>query len=224
MRKIHTLILTLLFGIFCLAASAQDPVKLTVVNSKGKPMNQRAQISLQSNPLYLRLDKSGSITLYPLSADSLLVTVDRYVGSIPYEGQKQITVAVNTNNGKMTDPETGKEYKVYTFPPFNPNDLSTMPDIASYPSLADLILAKFPKVELKGQDAYLKANQALTTTGAMPPMLVVVDGVKYPNFGRADGTVVVREVKSIVIKREDVLYGMLGAGGIIEITLKKGGD
>lgn len=55
-------------------------------------------------------------------------------------------------------------------------------------------------------------------------MLIVVDGSLRQNFGTVNDVVRPSELKSLVIKKADAMYGMRGAGGIMEITLKKGGE
>ena len=52
-------------------------------------------------------------------------------------------------------------------------------------------------------------------------MLIVVDGSPRQNFGTVNDVVRPSELKSLVIKKADAMYGMRGAGGIMEITLKK---
>ena len=234
MKKQALLCFVLLSVGFLVAAAQTQPVKITVTNTKGKPLN-KALISLKSAPHYRTPGKDGSLTVQALPNDTIFVTLDRYIGSIPVDASSEVAVAVA--KGQMFKAENGKPtstaYTVLTLPPFNQYDLTTMPNLHAYPDLKSFVTVRYPAVRIKDGEAYLLSSSAgrpssgTLATGeqqSSPPMLIVVDGSPRQNFGTVNDVVRPSELKSLVIKKADAMYGMRGAGGIIEITLKKGGE
>lgn len=204
-----------------LTVSAQDGVKLTVLNAKGKPASN-VNIAMKSNPLFQSLDKTGSVTLLPLMEnDTIFLTVGSFVGSVPIDGASAITVVFDKD--KMTNKATGAAYEVVKLPPFDPNNISKMPGIEGYHDLYQLIAGKFPAIQVAANgDLYMREKQS--TNSAMIYMLTVLDGSPAPSFETVNASVRPKEVKSIVLKRNDILYGTRGAGGVLEITRVKGGE
>ena len=130
MKKQALLCFVLLSVGFLVAAAQTPPVKITVTNTKGKPLN-KALISLKSAPHYRTPGKDGSLTVQALPNDTIFVTLDRYIGSIPVDASSDVAVAVA--KGQMFKAENGKPtstaYTVLTLPPFNQYDLTTMPHL-----------------------------------------------------------------------------------------------
>ena len=93
MKKQALLCFVLLSVGFLVAAAQTQPVKITVTNTKGKPLN-KALISLKSAPHYRTPGKDGSLTVQALPNDTIFVTLDRYIGSIPVDASSEVAVAV----------------------------------------------------------------------------------------------------------------------------------
>lgn len=201
---------------------AQNIVKLNVVNAKGKSLGNKAVVSLKSNPAGQSPDKDTPLKLLPAAGDTIFIAAGQFIGQIPAAGLSEATIVVE--KGKMTNRATGEEYPVVKLPPFDSNDIGNMPQIAMFINLENLISVKFPAVKIQNREAYLRSNISAGYSGNYTPMLILVDGNPVQNFGYVNESINVREVKSIVVKRSDPIYGMRGEGGIMEITLLKGGD
>ena len=183
MKKQALLCFVLLSVGFLVAAAQTQPVKITVTNTKGKPLN-KALISLKSAPHYRTPGKDGSLTVQALPNDTIFVTLDRYIGSIPVDASSEVAVAVA--KGQMFKAENGKPtstaYTVLTLPPFNQYDLTTMPNLHAYPDLKSFVTVRYPAVRIKDGEAYLLSSSAgrpssgTLATGeqqSSPPMLIV---------------------------------------------------
>lgn len=201
---------------------AQNPVTLNVVNAKGKSLDNKATVSLKSNPAGQSPDKNSPLKLQPTANDTIFVLVGQFMGQIPADGLTEATIVAD--KGKMTNRATGEEYKVVKLPPFDPNNIAASPYRAMFINLENLVTSKFPTVKIQEGDAYLSTNTTSSTGDNYTPMLILVDGNQVVNFASANETISIQQVKSVVVKRSDPLYGLRGAGGIMEITLVKGGD
>ena len=161
MKKQALLCFVLLSVGFLVAAAQTQPVKITVTNTKGKPLN-KALISLKSAPHYRTPGKDGSLTVQALPNDTIFVTLDRYIGSIPVDASSDVAVAVA--KGQMFKAENGKPtstaYTVLTLPPFNQYDLTTMPNLHAYPDLKSFVTVRYPAVRIKDGEAYLLSSSA----------------------------------------------------------------
>ena len=198
---------------------AQNPVRLNVVNAKGKSLGNKAVVSLKSNPAGQSPDKDTPLKLLPAAGDTIFITVGNVMARIPAKGLTEATIVAD--KGKMTNRATGEEYAVVKLPPFDPNNIAASPDLAMFINLENLVTSKFPSVKIRQGEAYMSGNMSASSAGGnYTPMLILVNGNSVQNFAYAN----VRQVKSIVVKRSDPIYGLRGAGGIMEITLLKGGD
>lgn len=200
---------------------AQNTLQVNVINAKGKYLGSKAVVYLKSDPVPKSPEKEASVTLSPTAGDTLFVMAGKSIGRIPTDGLTDLTIVAD--KGKMTDKATGKEFETRKLPAFDPNNISEMPDLAVYPDLESLITTKFSTVRIKNGDAYLTSNMNGPSTSDSP-MLIVVDNHPVQNFTYANEVISLRDIKSIVIKRSEPLYGMRGAGGVMEITLVDGKD
>ncbi len=203
---------------------AQEPLQFQVTNPKGKSLGSKAFIFLSSNAAGQPLDRKSDLRLRPMPQDTIFVLTGNYLGKIPIDSTftaKRLSVVFY--KGQLTNPESGETYAVEKLPPFDPNDISHSREISVYNNLETLIRGKFPNllIRVNNQD---NTKYLVLTTDQTTPMLILVDGVTMSSFTHANQIVDVRQVKSIRVKRSDPLYGFRGTGGIVEITLVKGGD
>ena len=222
MKKHLAVLLTLI--LYAGALSAQKPVSLNVTNTKGKSLGPKAFVFLASNAAGQPLDRKEPITLRPTPHDTIFILSGNYLGKVPVDSTfnaRELNVVFN--KGLLSNASTGEQYPVEKLPPFDPNNIAASRDISVYNDLENLIRGKFPnllvRVNNRDNTKYLVLTSDQTT-----PMLILVDGISMASFTHANQVVDVRQVKSITVKRADPLYGFRGTGGIVEITLVKGGE
>lgn len=200
---------------------AQNSLQVDVINAKGKSLGSKAVVYLKSDPVPKSPTKDGPVKLSTSPGDTLFVMAGKSIGSIPTDGLTDLTIVAD--KGKMSDKATGKEFETRKLPAFDPNNISTMPDLAVYPDLESLITTKFTTVRIRNGEAYLSSNMNGPST-SISPMLIVIDNHPVQNFTYANEVINLKDIKSIEIKRSDSLYGMRGSGGVMEITLVDGKD
>lgn len=204
------------------SAIAQNrTVQVSVFTAKGKPASN-VSVSTTSKSTVQRLGKEGTATINAKQEnDSLIVYFNNYIGKVPLGEAAEVSLCID--KGSLSKAENNKPtdvtYDVIKLPPFNPDDISSMPDLHIYSDLIALIRAKFPSINITPAGAIITGT---ASANSQPMALIVVDGSAAQDLSQANGTVSIFDLKSIVVKRSDSLYGIRGAGGIIEITTKRG--
>ena len=222
MKKYLAVILILV--LYAGSLFAQKAVTLNVTNPKGKSLGPKSFVFLASNAAGQPLDRKVPITLHPAQNDTIFILFGNYLGKIPVDSTLTATeLNVTFNKGVLSDAASGEKYPVEKLPPFDPNNIAGSRDISIYNDLENLIRGKFPnllvRVNNRDNTKYLVLTSDQTT-----PMLIMVDGISMESFSHANDIIDVKQVKSIKVKRADPLYGFRGTGGVVEITLVKGGD
>jgi len=217
---IITLSLILSFG----GLSAQESLSLNVTNAKGKSLGSKAFVFLASDPLGQPLDRKDPLILHPIPNDTIFILSGSYLGKIPFNSTLTTTeLNVTFNKDALSNAVTGEKYQVEKLPPFDPNNIAGSRDISVYSDLKSLIRGKFPNLLIR-TDQRNSTDYLVLTTDQTTPMLIMVDGISMESFSHANDIIDVKQVKSIKVKRADPLYGFRGTGGVVEITLVKGGD
>lgn len=216
-RKLSFAVLFLIAGV--ISASAQESLSFSVVNEKGKSMGGKVRILLKSADDFQSLPKSGTLTLYPAANDTVFLTAGSYMGSIPLAGLRTLTVVFG--KGTMVDQATGTSYPVVKLPPLDPNNIPDYPGIDGFHSLLTLVTTIYPAIRtrLNTNELYLIEKQS---PNSPINILIVLDGAPTQSFMAVSESVRPSEVQSIVLKKNDTLYGMRGAGGVLEIRRKTG--
>ncbi len=83
-----------------------------------------------------------------------------------------------------------------------------------YPDLLEYLPGRL------GAGVRIASNQLYLSGGFNPPMLIVVDGIVYPDLVTVNTLFSLENIASIYIDKMGAIYGTRGAGGVLVITTK----
>jgi len=217
MKRYCILVVLLFFTLIDLQAQESEEgeirrIQLTglVTDYDNRPI-RGARIFIDSLKTKVKTNKKGFYEVSVTSKNKLITAYSAKHGliDIEYNGEK----VVNFIFPKGQEMVTNKKYSEMGYGLRSYDDVI---DYSSYANIYDLLKAKFPNLDVNGEQITVRGAGTSLSGNPIPPIFLV-NGTQVFSITRISPA----DIKSISVERvTSSIYGSRGAGGIIKIKLK----